>query len=108
MSVTQTKWAALRWLADRLDERTTWAALGVGLSLIGVNLSPTGWDLIVQAGMSLAALVLFVTREAPRDPPLPPIVLVGRADVDADRMRDPELSPESTPGADRDAGFNDR
>lgn len=57
----------MNWLLARLDERSTWAAIGGVLSLFGWFVSPEGLDLFVQAGIAVGSLILFILKEKQRE-----------------------------------------
>ena len=48
----------LRLLLDRLDEKTTWFAIGAFLAAFGLDLEPGLWEGISMAGMGLAVVLM--------------------------------------------------
>jgi len=58
----------LRMLLDRLDDKSTWLALGGFLAAFGFTIEPGVWEGISLAGMGLATLViaLLPTKDAER------------------------------------------
>lgn len=48
----------------RLKEKTTWQGFIAIAALAGLQLSPENADLIVQAGIALAAAILIFTKES--------------------------------------------
>jgi hypothetical protein len=54
---------ALNWLAARAAERTTWVGVIGMLSTIGVGIKPELAETIASLGVSVASLVLVVTKD---------------------------------------------
>jgi len=56
----------LRMLLDRLDDKSTWLALGGFLAAFGVSVEPGLWEAISLAGVGLAtlAIALLPTKKA--------------------------------------------
>lgn len=57
----------LNYIISRLKERSTWLGLVSLTTAIGVSLSPEQTEAIVQAGISLAALVAIFTKDEKDD-----------------------------------------
>ncbi len=85
----------MRWLLDRLKERSTWLAIFTFAGLVGMKVEPELRELMINAILGVAAVVAFVWREH-RDPnertratDIPEITLVGRSEsTDAPRDSD--------------------
>jgi hypothetical protein len=90
----------LRALLDRLDEPTSWAAIGAMLALFGVNVDAELWGATVNAAIAISGLllVLIPTRKAEQkmadavDRRLPERLRRDR-DRDVDMQPDPEFDP---------------
>jgi len=88
----------IRLLLDRLDEKTTWFAIGAFLAAFGLDLEPGLWEGISMAGMGLAVVLmaLLPTKEAEDkmaaavDRRLPERL---RRDRDDDVQPDPDFDP---------------
>jgi hypothetical protein len=55
--------AILTWIIDRLKERSSWLGLTALLSAVGVVLSPEAIDSIATAGLGVAGLIAFFTKD---------------------------------------------
>lgn len=55
--------AFLSWLLDRLKEPSTWYGVIAMLTSAGVNFDPDLTNQIISAGVGLAGIVAFVTKE---------------------------------------------
>lgn len=71
------QWAALlRFVVDRLKERSTWLGIAAVLTAAGVGLSPEQGVAITTAGVALAGLLsAFWPDTKPPVPPVAPIIL---------------------------------
>jgi hypothetical protein len=76
----------MRWLLDRLKERSTWLAIFTFAGLVGMKVEPELRELIINAILGIAAVAAFIWREH-RDPnertratDIPEIDLVGRSE----------------------------
>lgn len=81
----------MNWLINRLKERSTWLAIFTLAGLVGIKLEPEFREAIINAILSVAAVVAFVFREnvrerstdldqSARTPTLPPIELTGKSE----------------------------
>lgn len=50
----------LRWIFDRLDERSTWLSIGMLLSSAGIHIDDEIWSAISTAGTSIFAALLLL------------------------------------------------
>jgi hypothetical protein len=50
----------LRMLLDRLDEPTSWAAIGAMLALFGINVDAELWGATVNAAIAISGLLLVI------------------------------------------------
>jgi hypothetical protein len=57
----------LRMLLDRLDEKTTWFAIGAALSAFGVTIEPGLWEGITMLGIGAAAVFLALLPTKPME-----------------------------------------
>lgn len=55
----------MKWLCNRLKERSTWAGIFVLLGLVGVKLAPEVQELIIEILTAAAALVAILTKDGP-------------------------------------------
>ncbi len=55
--------ALLSWLLDRLKESSTWYGAIAMLTSAGVNFDPELTNQIISAGVGLAGIVAFVTKD---------------------------------------------
>jgi hypothetical protein len=90
----------MRWLLDRLKERSTWLAIFTFAGLVGMKVEPELRELIINAILGIAAVVAFIWREH-RDPnertrktDIPEIEWVGRSEsTDTPRSANPPAAP---------------
>ena len=88
----------IRLLLDRLDEKSTWFAIGAFLAAFGFDLEPGLWEGVSMAGMGLAVVLmaLLPTKKAEDkmaaavDRRLPERM---RRDRDDDVQPDPDTDP---------------
>ena len=88
----------LRALLDRLDEKSTWLALGAVLAAFGWDVAPGLWEGVSMAGMGLAIMLMAMlpTKKAEQkiadavDRRLPERL---RRDRDDDVPDDPDTDP---------------
>ena len=55
----------LKFIVDRLKERSTWLGLTGLLTAVGVGVSPDLSDAIVTAGVAIGAVIAIVTKDKP-------------------------------------------
>lgn len=55
----------MRYLLERLRERSTWLGLTATLTALGVGLDPTCLDQVATAGAALAGLILALMPDPP-------------------------------------------
>ena len=53
----------LRYVADRLDERSTWLGITGFVTALNVGLHPEAMEAIADMGMGLASLVMIFTKD---------------------------------------------
>ena len=53
----------LRFIADRLKERSTWLGLLALLTAVGVGLSPEQTEAIAAGGVAVGGLILAFTKD---------------------------------------------
>lgn len=53
----------LQFILDRLKERSTWAGLVAVATAAGVSLSPDLQEAIAVTGMSVAGLIMILTKD---------------------------------------------
>lgn len=53
----------LKWIGNRLAERSSWLGVIAVLASLGISVSPELQDVIIQLGLSLAGLVAFLTKD---------------------------------------------
>jgi len=53
----------LKWILDRLSERTTWIGLTAILTSTGAVISPELQGAIISTGISVAGLIAIITKE---------------------------------------------
>lgn len=53
----------IKFITDRLKERSTWLGLTALVSVFGITLAPEQVEAIVSAGVALAAAIAIFTKE---------------------------------------------
>jgi len=78
--------SVLRFLRDRLDERSTWRAIVALLTVAGISLDPEQTQAIIAAGVAVGALLeAFLPEPAGR-----------MRDNPIERLREPEQVPSAS------------
>lgn len=74
----------MKWLTDRLKERTTWLAILGFIGLFGMKLEPELQDYIINGLIAAASIVAFLFRENERNVniQLPPIEMQSHSEDD--------------------------
>lgn len=54
----------MKWLLNRLKERSTWSALIALASIAGLNIKPELTDSIITAGTALVAVIFAITSDS--------------------------------------------
>lgn len=57
----------MKYILNRLKEKTTWLGLISLLTLAGVNVSPELSQAIMNLGITLAAVIMIITKEKSGD-----------------------------------------
>jgi hypothetical protein len=57
---------ALRYLLDRIREKSTWAGLGTLLAGVGIAINPALWQEISAVGVAVAGLGMALTADRPK------------------------------------------
>lgn len=57
----------MKYVLNRLKEKTTWLGLISLLTLAGVNVSPELSQAIINLGITLAAVIMIITKEKSGD-----------------------------------------
>ena len=52
------------WLADRIKEPSTWRAITLAGTAMGVHISPEMVDMVLTVGCSIYSLILLVKKDA--------------------------------------------
>jgi len=117
---------ALEKIADWLDDRWTWTAIGLLTGYFGLGSADNPeWKAFVEAGIAVASLILILIRDSRRTPPAteappapeppheaePPTPPRARAEAGSSRPRPVSrgvLPSNPSPEPDPPPGFNDR
>ena len=54
---------AIRWVADRLKESSTWRGLTMLLTALGISVHPDLMEQIIVAGTGIAGVIGIVTKD---------------------------------------------
>lgn len=72
--------AKIESIADWLDDRWTWTAIGLLTGYFGLGGADSdAWRLFVDAAVAIAGFALVIIRDKRRKPDLPPIELIGQS-----------------------------
>lgn len=53
----------IRYIADRLDERSTWLGITGLITALGVGIRPDIMETVTEMGMGMASLVMIITKD---------------------------------------------
>jgi len=57
----------VRYILDRLQEKSTWVGLGALVAGLGIAIDPTLWEKISAVGLAIAGLGATLTADKPKE-----------------------------------------